>query len=126
MSATEISIALVKNCRQQFLISLRGENVHQANKWEFPGGKVEKGETFEQAMCRELKEEVGISALNYLLLESKFFDNGDKQLNLHFYLVDKFEGDATGKEGQLIKWVSKKELALYSFPEANLSIIEKL
>lgn len=126
MSATEISIALVKNCRQQFLVSLRGENVHQANKWEFPGGKVEKGESFEQAMCRELKEEVGIIALNYQLLESKFFDYGDKQLHLHFYLVDKFMGDASGIEGQEIKWMTKKELALYSFPEANRSIIELL
>lgn len=126
MTATEIAIALIKNDQQQFLICLRGDNVHQANKWEFPGGKVELGETAEQAMCREVKEEVGLIVLNGELLQSKCFDYGDKQLHLHFYLVDKFKGKATGMEGQPVKWVMKNELALYSFPEANQSIIDSL
>lgn len=126
MTTTEIAIALIRNDQQQFLICRRGDNVHQANKWEFPGGKVEKNENAEQAMCREISEEVALTVLSSKLLQSKFFDYGDKQLYLHFYLVDKFKGDALGIEGQPIKWVTKKELALYSFPEANQSIINNL
>ncbi len=126
MKKNEISIAIVKNSQNLFLICLRPKGVHQGEKWEFPGGKVEKSETSEQAMCRELSEEVGLNAINYQLIESKFFDYGDQKLNLHFYLVTQFAGEAQGKEGQPIKWVSKAQLALYSFPQANQTVIEQL
>jgi 8-oxo-dGTP diphosphatase len=126
MKNIEISIAIVKNPQDLFLICLRPDHVHQGGKWEFPGGKVEKNETAEQAMLRELKEEVAITAVDYRLLETTFFDYGDKQLNLHFFLVDKFTGEALGKEGQAMQWVNKAELDNYSFPDANAAIIKKL
>jgi len=126
MKSIQISIAMVKNTDNLFLICLRPDHVHQGGKWEFPGGKVEKHESAEQAMLRELQEEVAITASSYHLFESKFFDYGDKQLSLNFYLVDKFIGEAVGKEGQPIKWVNKEQLQAYPFPEANISIIEKL
>lgn len=126
MKTTEISIAIVKNSQDLFLICLRPENVHQGGKWEFPGGKVEENETPEQAMCRELLEEVGVSALGYQLLESTFFDYGDKYLHLHFYLVTQFSGEAQAKEGQSMQWVNKEQLALYPFPDANKNIIVQL
>ena len=126
MKKNEISIAIVKNSQDLFLISLRPEGVHQGGKWEFPGGKVEPDETPQQAMCRELFEEVGLKAVDYQLIESKFFDYGDTQLYLHFYLVTQFSGEARGREGQPIKWVGKAELALYEFPDANKTVIEQL
>lgn len=126
MKTNEISIAIVKNSQDLFLISLRPKGVHQGDKWEFPGGKVEQNETPEQAMCRELIEEVGLTAIDYRLIESKFFDYGDTALQLHFYLVTQFSGRAQGREGQPIKWVSKAELALYEFPDANKTVIEQL
>ena len=126
MKTNEISIAIVKNSQDLFLISLRPKGVHQGDKWEFPGGKVEQNETPEQAMCRELIEEVGLTAIDYRLIESKFFDYGDTALQLHFYLVTQFSGRAQGREGQPIKWVSKAELALYEFPDANKTVIKQL
>jgi len=126
MKTTEISIAIVKNSQNLFLICLRAKDLHQGGKWEFPGGKVEKNETPEQAMCRELAEEVGLNALSYQLLESKFFDYGDADLHLHFYLVTQFSGEAQGKLSQPVKWVSKAQLALHEFPQANKSIIAHL
>ncbi|WP_028863339.1 8-oxo-dGTP diphosphatase MutT [Psychromonas aquimarina] len=125
MAVTEISIAIVKD-NNAYLICLRPDDVHQGGKWEFPGGKVESNESPAQAMCRELKEEVGITAVDYQLFEAKFFDYGDKQLRLNFYLVSAYSGRAQGKEGQPVKWVSKAQLAEYQFPEANKSIIAKL
>ncbi|GLS89843.1 7,8-dihydro-8-oxoguanine-triphosphatase [Psychromonas marina] len=126
MKVIDISIAIIKNAQHHFLITLRPDASHQGGKWEFPGGKIEIDETPEQAMCRELYEEVGLTASQYQLFEKLFFDYGDKQLNLYFYLVEDFTGEASGKEGQPLKWVSKSQLAEYAFPEANLSVIAKL
>lgn len=126
MKKTEISIAIVKNLQNLFLICLRPDGVHQGGKWEFPGGKVEKKETPEQGMCRELAEEVGLTATGYQLLEAKTFDYGDRLLSLHFYLVSQFIGEAHAKEGQAFKWVTKAQLQSYAFPEANRSVIDKI
>ena len=126
MKNIDISIAIVKNTQNLFLICLRPDHVHQGGKWEFPGGKINKNENAEQAMLRELKEEVAITAVDYRLLETKFFDYGDKQLNLNFFLVSQFTGEAFAKEGQRMQWVNKAELLNYSFPDANAAIIKKL
>ncbi|WP_413702054.1 8-oxo-dGTP diphosphatase MutT [Psychromonas sp. KJ10-10] len=126
MKIINISIAIVKDNSEQFLIALRASDVHQGGKWEFPGGKVETNESPDEAMLRELYEEVGLTATDYQLFEKLFFDYGDKQLNLHFYLVSKYTGQATAKEDQPIKWVCKEELQQYDFPEANQSVINKL
>lgn len=126
MKNIDISIAVVKNPQNLFLICLRPDHVHQGGKWEFPGGKIKKDETAEQAMLRELKEEVAITAVDYRLLETTFFDYGDKQLNLNFFLVSQFTGEAQAQEGQSMQWVNKAELFNYSFPDANAAIIKKL
>jgi len=126
MKVVDISIAIVKNEQSNYLIALRANDSHQGGKWEFPGGKVEVNEQPAEAMCRELFEEVGLVATQYNLLETLFFDYGDKQLNLHFYQIEEFTGQAVAKESQPIKWVSKGELALYDFPDANKGVIAKL
>lgn len=126
MKKNKISIAIVKSVNNQFLISFRPKGVHQGEKWEFPGGKTEKGELTDQAMRRELLEETGLVALEYQLLESISFDYDDLALDLYFYLVTEFSGEAQGKEDQLIKWVSKEDLLLHEFPDANKTVIEKL
>ncbi len=126
MAMTEVAIAIVKNMANQYLICLRPDTVHQGGKWEFPGGKIESRESAEQAMCRELKEEVGLEANCYELLKSFDFDYGDKQLKLNFYLITAFTGEAFGREGQVYKWVTKSQLAGYEFPQANKTVIALL
>ncbi|PKF62227.1 8-oxo-dGTP diphosphatase MutT [Psychromonas sp. psych-6C06] len=126
MKVIDISIAIVKDEHGKYLICLRPDESHQGGKWEFPGGKVEQGELAHQAMQRELLEEVGVTADRFGLFDKLFFDYGDKQLNLYFYLVDKYTGEATGREGQPVKWVSAQALLDYDFPEANKGVIAKL
>jgi len=126
MKIVDISIAIVKNSDDNYLICLRPDDSHQGGKWEFPGGKIEEGESAEQGMLRELFEEVGLTATHFQLFEKLFFDYGDKQLNLHFYLIEAFTGAAFAKEGQPLRWVSKGQLADYDFPAANKQVIEKL
>ena len=121
-----IAIAIVVNHKQQFLITRRKEGQHLAGKWEFPGGKVESKETIVSAMVRELKEEVGITAIEFNLFDSLTFQYDQLHLNLHFYLVSQFEGNAMGIEGQELKWIDKDQFADYEFPKANIAIINKL
>ena len=121
-----ISIAIVQNKQQQFLISCRQIGQHLAGKWEFPGGKVESNETKEQAMLRELKEEVGLVATEYCLLETLDFQYPQLDLRLHFYLVSAFEGLAIAQEGQSIKWINVEAFTDYEFPRANAGVINRL
>ncbi len=121
-----ISIAIVQNEQKQLLISRRQQGKHLAGKWEFPGGKVEQGESLEGAMLRELKEEVGLSATQFTLFDSLNFQYDKLNLSLHFYLVKAYDGEPVSLEGQEIKWVGVSQLSEYEFPKANLSVINKL
>jgi len=126
MEEQTISIAIVQNEHKQLLISRRQQGQHLAGKWEFPGGKVEQGETLETAMLRELKEEVGLIATQYSLFDSLNFQYDQLHLSLNFYLVSAYNGHAKALEGQQMKWVNIAELIEYDFPKANKSVINKL
>jgi len=115
---------IVRN--QQVFISKRSSEQHQGDKWEFPGGKVESGESVLEALTRELKEEVNLEVLNAQTFHQLEFDYGDKVVQLDFYLVDKFEGEGKGLEGQQTAWVNISELVNYTFPAANQIIVEML
>lgn len=123
---TQVAVGIIRNEHNQVLISQRPQHVHQANKWEFPGGKIELNETPVQALARELKEELGINSLKTHFLSRVTFDYGDKLVCLNNYLVDKFEGTPTGLEGQPVKWIDKFDLMPECFPEANRVIINQL
>lgn len=109
-----------------FFLTKRHEHVHQANKWEFPGGKIEQGETVSEALARELKEEVAIDVLSCEHLSTITHDYGDKKVCLQVYLVDNFEGQPKALEGQKEGWFALSKLAEMNFPKANYPIIELL
>ncbi|MFK5893878.1 MAG: Nudix family hydrolase [Pseudomonadota bacterium] len=127
-------IAVGVICRKNYiLISKRAKNVDQGNLWEFPGGKVEANETAFQALFRELNEELGIRIEQAEPLITIPFSypvkSNQKTTNnvlLDVWIVSNFSGRPYGKENQPIKWVDKKQLNNYSFPEANQSIIHAL
>ena len=110
----------------EFFLTKRLAEVHQGGKWEFPGGKVELGETVHQALHRELKEEVGIEVLTCTALMEISHDYGDKKVLLDVFVVDNFTGQATALEGQQEGWFTLAQFATLDFPAANQAIIDKL
>ncbi|PTQ24904.1 8-oxo-dGTP diphosphatase MutT, partial [Vibrio sp. 10N.286.46.E10] len=100
--------------KSQVFITKRPDDKHKGGFWEFPGGKVEVGETIEQAMTRELDEEIGIKVTEQSLFEHLEFDYTDKSLKFDFILVTDFEEQPYGKEGQQGEWVSLESLNQYA------------
>ena len=111
---------------QHYFLTKRLDNAHQGGKWEFPGGKVEKGETVAQALHRELQEEIAIDILSCYPLITISHDYGDKKVLLDVYVVDNFQQEPIAQEGQKSGWFSLDELVNLDFPKANAAIIEKL
>jgi 8-oxo-dGTP diphosphatase len=123
MKPLQVAVGVVKNTEGHVLISLRDKSLHQGGLWEFPGGKIESGESDEQALARELKEELDltVTAATPLITVKHQYPGLSVQLNV--FLVTHFSGDAKSCEGQPFKWVTPAELADYEFPAANLPII---
>ena len=108
------------------LISQRPAHVHQGGLWEFPGGKLEEGESAEQALHRELSEELGIEVRHAQPLITVPYSYPEHHVRLDVWQVTEFEGDARGCEGQPLAWVSSDQLDEYRFPEANSLIIHAI
>ena len=125
MKIVEVAVGVIKTGNKVY-ISKRADDLHQGGKWEFPGGKRETNETIEQALIRELSEEIGIQVTKqsqFMLIEH---DYGDKKVRLDVRLVEDFEGEACHQEGQQSQWVDIHDLSQFSFPAANKVIIDKL
>ncbi|MBT1450521.1 8-oxo-dGTP diphosphatase MutT [Glaciecola sp. XM2] len=125
MKTVNVAVGVVYHDRH-FFICRRSAQQHQGNKWEFPGGKVDAGETPEQALKRELKEEIDIITEHSESLVTIEFTYPEKTVCLHVFLVDGFTGTARGAEGQEAIWADAKSLSTYTFPDANVEIIDEL
>ncbi len=121
-----VAVGVVVNAAGKILVAHRPKSSHQGDKWEFPGGKCEAGESVEQALVREFQEEVAITPLAYQPLLKIQHDYGDKQVLLDVWKITQYEGEAQGKEGQPIRWLSVAELSPAEFPAANRAIIASL
>ena len=88
--------------------------------------QIEAGETPEQALIRELQEEVGITPTQSSLFEKLEYQFPDRHITLWFWLVESWEGEPWGKEGQPAQWIAQDALNAQDFPPANAPVIEKL
>lgn len=111
---------------EQIFISKRPDQLHQGGRWEFPGGKVEQGETVFAALSRELMEEVGLQVLDATSLMQLEYAYPEKTVLLDVWLVSQTEGAGKGLEGQQVAWVHFSDLAAYRFPDANQPILDKV
>ena len=122
----EVVAAIIADQQGNLLISLRPEHLHQGGLWEFPGGKIEAGETAQQALRREIAEELGIEVVDASLFQQLEFDYPDKSVALSFWRVERFSGSPESLEGQEIRWITPQQLREFQFPAANQPIVERL
>jgi 8-oxo-dGTP diphosphatase len=124
ISTIHVAVGVVFNSQGQVLVALRPQHVDQSGLWEFPGGKVEPGETVEAALARELYEEVGIipQLAESLLQVPHHYPN--KKVWLDVWKITAFQGEAHGREGQQIQWVFPHQLTQLAIPAANLAVVQ--
>ncbi|MBN9046463.1 MAG: (deoxy)nucleoside triphosphate pyrophosphohydrolase [Rhizobiales bacterium] len=107
------------------LLAQRPEGKQLAGLWEFPGGKVEPGETPEETLIRELQEEIGVTTKVACLAPLTFASHTyeDFHLLMPLYVCRRFEGMARGLEGQALKWVRPRDMRDYPMPPADEPLI---
>ena len=95
-------------------------------KWEFPGGKIKKNETSEDALIREINEELSINIINYNELISYNFNYSDlgKTVFINFYLIKNFTGKMLNNFHNQLKWIEIKDIREYDFLEGDIKIID--
>ena len=108
------------------LLAQRPPSSHLAGYWEFPGGKVELGESREAALRRELHEEIGISIISARPLLRLLHEYDDRIVDLDVWRVKDWSGTASGQEGQALTWVSIEDLSTYPLPPADKPVIDAL
>jgi 8-oxo-dGTP diphosphatase len=120
-----VAAAALVDRDNRVLLAQRPEGKAMAGLWEFPGGKVDAGETPEQALVRELREELSIEVCDTCLAPFTFASHAYAAFHLlmPLYLCRTWEGEVEPREGQAIQWVRAARLADYPMPEADKPLI---
>jgi 8-oxo-dGTP diphosphatase len=125
-AAVRVVAAVLRDAGGRVLIAQRPPGKHMAGYWEFPGGKIAAGESSEQALTRELAEELGIALQRCHPLLQLRHDYADRVVELEVFVVDDYRGEPSGRETQALKWVAAAELFAQALLPADRPIIEAL
>jgi 8-oxo-dGTP diphosphatase len=121
-----VAAAVLRDAAGRVLIAQRPPGKHMAGYWEFPGGKIGPGENSEQALRRELTEELGVKLRRCHPLLQLRHDYVDRVVELDVFMVDDYAGEPAGLEAQALKWVPVSALAEHGLLPADRPIIEAL
>jgi 8-oxo-dGTP diphosphatase len=121
-----VLVGLIEDEQGRLLVNRRRPGTSMAGAWEFPGGKLDPGETRLQALRRELAEELGIAVVAATPMLELTHDYPDKRVTLDVWWVDSYTGVAFGREQQELRWVEIERLADLGLLPADLPIIDAL
>ena len=122
----DVVAAVIQNEEGKILIAQRNLKKSQGGLWEFPGGKIEPNETKEEAIIREIKEEMDIDIETKKFIDQKIFNYPDKDINLIAIECKQIKGDIKLNEHEDFKWVNKNELKNFNFAPADKFIINTI
>lgn len=121
MKPINVVAAIIKK-KGSYFIAQRNKEKYMGLKWEFPGGKVDPGETLSEALSREIHEELNINIrVHEKLAQEKYKDN-EINIVLHYFLCSIIDGTIKLNEHEAMKWVEKKDLDKYDFVEGDGNI----
>ncbi|MFV1992974.1 MAG: Nudix family hydrolase, partial [Acidiferrobacterales bacterium] len=122
-----VAVAIIQNDTGQVLVSRRAADVHQANCWEYPGGKILPGESVFDALVREINEELGLEISRATpIMRVPYKYSAEKSVLLDVWRVEAFTGTPVAREGQPIQWCNISNLENLAFPQANKNITAML
>ncbi len=125
-SRIHVAVGVLIDAKDCVLLTRRLKGTHLAGYWEFPGGKVEAGESVQTALARELQEELGTKIGKTVPLMTVSHDYGEKQVLLDVHQVKDWDGEPHGAEGQPLAWVDAASLNEFQVPEANAEIMSRV
>ena len=111
---------------RRFLIAQRQKGKHLQDFWEFPGGKLESGETPWQALQRELEEEINIQLTSGSPFMQVYYRYPERNILLDTWVVEDYRGEVASGEGQLLQWITVSEVSGYRLPPADIPIIDAI
>lgn len=126
MNRTDVAVGIIFNKAGQVLVGQRTVADRYLDKWEFPGGKLELGERVEQALFRELQEELAIEIHESSAMMVLDHNYPDRNVRLHVRIVNNYTGEPHGVEGQALLWCAVQDLYQLDFLTGNRDIIDKL
>jgi 8-oxo-dGTP diphosphatase len=122
----EVAAGLIRDAAGRYLITQRRRGSHLAGRWEFPGGKLEAGETPAAGLRRELEEELSATFAVGELVETVRWEYPDRTVTLHFFDCRLESGTIAPREEQAMEWVEPARLTDYDFPPADRELIGRL
>ena len=119
-----VTCGVIRNDNEEILVVQRGAKSDHPGKWEFPGGKVEEGESDEDCLIREIDEELGMDIIICAKLPEVYYDYGFKQIKLVPFVCDTLDEKPSLTEHKDYRWTSAQELMGIEFCEADIKVAE--
>lgn len=121
----KVAVAIIPDKERRILVTQRPTHAMHGGCWEFPGGKLEDNESPEDALSREIKEEVGLDIIESMYLGDVSYHYPTHYVTLYVFYIKRYVGIPSCLENQLnMKWISKNELDSADFPEANHQVFQ--